>query len=233
MYVEKNGVGWYVYIDYFDHWDCLRNGKWEHLTFGVFDNFVKKTDVVLDVGAWIGSTALYLCQKCKTCYALEPDHVAFSKLNANIKLNGFKNIVQYCGALSDKDGIEVLYNNNIGDSSSSSVSKRDRSFRAEAITIESFIKRYKIHKVDFIKMDIEGAENILLPAMANWLRKHKPILYVTIHRQYIRNMKPLTDLLYSIYKNIYYWHSGLADKNDIHEKIRRSATPIVATDKTW
>jgi hypothetical protein len=56
-------------------------------TDGIFDITVKKNDVVIDAGAWIGDFSAYAASKGATAYAFEPVKESFQWLCKTAKLN--------------------------------------------------------------------------------------------------------------------------------------------------
>lgn len=57
------------------------------------------------------------------------------------------------------------------------------SVKVEVITIDEFVKRERIKKIDLIKMDIEGAEFDTLKGAIKTLKRDKPDLIITIYHR--------------------------------------------------
>lgn len=57
----------------------------------------------------------------------------------------------------------------------------DETILTDAITIDAFIEKSRIKKIDFIKLDIEGSELEALRGAANTLKQHRPQLAVCIY----------------------------------------------------
>ena len=55
------------------------------------------------------------------------------------------------------------------------------SIKVESITIDDFVAKNSINKIDFIKMDIEGSELPSLKGAINVLKKYKPKLAISIY----------------------------------------------------
>ncbi|WAC03783.1 FkbM family methyltransferase [Lacinutrix neustonica] len=76
-----------------------------------------------------------------------------------------------------------------GQSSSSILErKRDKvhAFKIETISLFDFLENEHIQQVDFIKMDVEGAEFKILPTIGEALKKtNYPTLYVSFHYSYL------------------------------------------------
>ena len=68
-------------------WERVARGDWEPETFVIFDRFIREDTLFVDIGAWIGSTALYGVQRADLCIAFEPDPVAFAELEINVAVN--------------------------------------------------------------------------------------------------------------------------------------------------
>ena len=61
--------------------------NWEDSSFAVFRRFVNNSSVVLDIGAWIGPTALWFAKVARHVVALEPTEAAFRELKRNLDIN--------------------------------------------------------------------------------------------------------------------------------------------------
>ena len=85
-------------------------------------------------------------------------------LENNIKLNNNQNIVPINKAVSNKTGrIDFFINDgeNLG-GHSTIPSEKGNKVIVESISLEDFVKKYKIKKIDFLKMDCEGGEYDIL-----------------------------------------------------------------------
>ena len=134
---------------------------------GVMDIMVKKGDVVIDAGAWIGPFSAYASKKGASVYAFEPARENRTFLDKTAKLNGNIEVIPF--ALYDSRKkikfLEDSMGSKIDDTSS------DEAVEMETTTLDDFVRERKIAKIDFIKADIEGAErNMLLGA--RWVLKN-------------------------------------------------------------
>ena len=68
---------------------------------------VKKDDVVLDAGAFIGDFTVKVARKAKEVVAVEPLPWAFEVLKRNVEMNNLKNVVLLNKALYSVDGLKV------------------------------------------------------------------------------------------------------------------------------
>jgi FkbM family methyltransferase len=174
------------------YWTYINTGDWEPHTFTIFDHFIDKNATVLDIGAWSGVLTLYAAKIAKEVHALDPDPVCFSELNTNIKLNPtiVKKIKTYKIAISDKKETLRLSARETYGASSSSILERKRdtenSLELETISLAGFLEKENIQQVDFIKMDVEGAEFRILPTIGKAIEKmNYPTLYISFHYQYL------------------------------------------------
>lgn len=140
---------------------------------------VKTNDVVLDAGANCGHLSLFfskLVGKDGIVYAFEPDSFNIRRINKNIELNA---------VVADTIKIEelLLWNENklvdfyeAGTVGSSAVwiPDTDKCVQKEAIKIDDWVAKNNIQKLDFIKMDIEGAEIEALDGCVQTIENLKP-----------------------------------------------------------
>jgi FkbM family methyltransferase len=189
--VVKNGCAWWVNDKEPTFWNRVENGDWEPLTYHVFDRFLDAGHSCLDIGAWIGPTCLYAACLARHCYALEPDPVAFAGLRENVALNselaGRITLFQQC--LAPTNGPVRVGNRSSpagGDSMSSLLfASSDVGWQVQGVSLESFLAQNAIRDCSFIKMDIEGGEFDVLPTLADYLARHRPTLYLSLHPKFL------------------------------------------------
>jgi FkbM family methyltransferase len=186
-------------------WEYINSGQWEPHTFKILDFFTDQDDIVIDLGCWSGVISLYLANKVKTIYAIDPDPVCFDELIKNMALNPqIKSAINpYRIAISDKKDILKLYaREQYGKSSTSILARRrdlEYSEKVTTLSILDFITQEHISHVDFIKMDVEGAEFSILPKVGEALKKMNfPTLYISFHYQYL-NENIYYDLITSVF----------------------------------
>lgn len=174
------------------YWTYINSIDWEPHTFAIFDHFVTEDSVVLDVGSWSGVLTLYAAKTAKEVHALDPDPVCFSELNTNVELNPAvaEKIKTYKTAISDKKETLRLSARETYGASSSSILERKRdtenSLELETISLADFLEKESISQVDFIKMDVEGAEFRILPTIGKAIEKvNYPTLYISFHYSFL------------------------------------------------
>jgi FkbM family methyltransferase len=188
--IEKNGCSWWIHDHHAAFWDRVEQGTWEPLTYAVFDRFLDGDHSCLDIGAWIGPTALYAACRARHCFAIEPDPLAFAQLRANVALNpplkprmslSSQCLAPACGP------VRLGNKTSSGGDSMSSLLFADSAvgWQTQGVTIERFLAENAIDDCSFIKMDIEGGEFDVLPAMAAYLAAQHPTLYLSLHPRFL------------------------------------------------
>ena len=120
---------------------------------------VRKDDVVLDAGAFIGDFTVKAAKKAKEVVAVEPLPWAFEVLKRNVEMNNLKNVVLVNKALYNADGLKVR----IKDSGVASSISSEGEVEVETVTVDS------LGRFSLVKMDIEGAEGELIREDSEWL----------------------------------------------------------------
>jgi FkbM family methyltransferase len=205
-------------------WEELEQGKWESQTFDTFDKYIDQDTVFLDVGGWIGSTSLYAAQVAKRSVAFEPDPVAYNEFKGNLELNrGAKwaNKLELLNAAiaMEKGEINLGFRDEAGDSMSSVLLADDSSsHRVEAIEFSDFLNSEKlVGEKLFTKMDIEGYEYEVIPALSDCIEKlSQAVFHVSLHPQFLLdklNSENRNQLLNpSLTRKLFYQkHKGLLD----------------------
>jgi len=172
---------------------------------------VNEGDIVIDGGAHMGIFSALASALGGRVYAFEPiSEMRERYLSKIAELN--KNIYIIPYALSNRDGqieIEIPnFGNSISAFGTSSIIRKfqnSRKEKIETITIDKFVEKNNIKRIDFIKADIEGAERLMLQGAYNVLKNFAPKLSIcTYHLP--DDKKVLTELILKAnpnYKIIY------------------------------
>ncbi|HEV3045058.1 MAG TPA: FkbM family methyltransferase [Roseiarcus sp.] len=125
--------------------------------------------VFIDAGASVGGYALSLAAAAPRAriLAIEPLPEIFERLVYNIDQNAFANVKALSLALADRDGEVTLFVNagNRGETSLRVVSADvPLRLRAPAKSLLSVLRGEGYARLDAIKLDIEGAEDLVLDA---------------------------------------------------------------------
>ncbi len=189
--VKIKDVSLKVHPKHLGFWRNAARGQWEPETYEILDTYLTPDMNYLDIGAWIGSTVLFAAKKCQQVICFEPDPIAYKYLLTNIQLNKFANITSHNIALSNVTGFQQMASlgDTLGDSMTSLLSQQTNdtalSFTAFTLQWDIFISNYPISQIDFIKIDIEGAEFFLLKEIIPYLKQYKPILYLSTHAPFL------------------------------------------------
>jgi FkbM family methyltransferase len=142
---------------------------------------LKPGDIALDVGA---NQGIYCCAFGSAVgpggrvVAVEPIPRQAQRLKSNIEANGFKHCSVIQKAISDCEGVATL---GLADGYTSAsilaADKRD-SITVETISVDEIVKSMNLPRVDFIKLDVEGAELLALRGGINTLRQFRPTLSI-------------------------------------------------------
>lgn len=188
------------------YWPQVNAGKWEPHTYRIFKRFLNKHQSYVDIGAWIGPTVLFGSQLAKHCYAIEPDPIALKMLYKHLRINGIDNVTVSELAISDKTGemtLGCVRENDarvgLGESMTSCLFG-GHAFAAYCLTLETYFKANGITDCNFIKMDIEGAEYLVLPQAVSFLERLGAVLYLSVHPQFLsaEQMKMIADCLWPL-----------------------------------
>ncbi|MBM3437046.1 MAG: FkbM family methyltransferase, partial [Bacteroidetes bacterium] len=144
---------------------------------------VKKGDTVLDIGANIGYYTLIFAKlvgEKGRVFAFEPDPENFALLKKNVEVNSYHNIILINKAVSNKNGKTRLYlsEESKGDHRLYDCEDGRNFVEVETVRMDDFLKE-KANKIDFIKMDIQGAEGAALQGMQQILKNNRDLRITT------------------------------------------------------
>jgi FkbM family methyltransferase len=155
--------------------------------YGTGDFFVRKGDVVLDCGANIGAFARKaLDAGAATVVAIEPAPENLECLRRNFKQEIAQGrVIVYPKGVWDKDDWLTLQVDETNSAADSFVMKPKNSKTTEQrfplTTIDKLVSELNLPKVDFIKMDIEGAEPNAIIGAKETIQKYHPRISISAY----------------------------------------------------
>ena len=158
--------------------------KWEiyHLR-----KLLKPGAVICDVGANFGYYSLVLAHALRrncTVYAFEPNPPTFEFLCKNISLNDIQNVVHaHRLGLSDCDG-EASLAESIGNSGAATLVA---GHGIQVTTLDVFVRKNNLPRVDLIKIDVEGLERSVLRGAQGVIQNQPaPMILIEVHPYTLR-----------------------------------------------
>jgi len=172
-----------MYLDSKDSNKLSFNEVYEYLVTELVQKEVKMGNVVLDIGAHIGYYALMFAKLVGPhgkVFAFEPEPGNFAILEKNVRVNDYQNVTLIQKAVSDRRDRTGLYLDDVGSGDNRIYDSHDgrRSLEVETIRLDDYFAGDR-GNIDFIKMDIQGAEYAALCGMANLLKRNKGVKLVT------------------------------------------------------
>lgn len=147
----------------------------------------------------------------------DPNVKIIHQINKEIEESGFKNIKTYAVGLWDKKCYKDLYIRD--DIDASLVTRRSDSTYVPAtlVPLDKFIVQENINKIDFITLDVEGAEMEALKGSATILFTQKPNLAISIHHK-TTDAFEIINYLNSLNCGYKYWlgYHGPYSKTDVN-----------------
>ena len=123
-------------------------------------------DTVIDVGAGIGNEIYYYSQKVGRkgkVVAIEAHPETFACLQKFCELNHLENVIPLHVAVGDQDGSVLI--DDRSDHVANSIMGTTTGAMVPLKTLDSIVDTLKLEKIDFLKMNIEGAERLAIEGM--------------------------------------------------------------------
>ncbi|MDH3388204.1 MAG: FkbM family methyltransferase [Gammaproteobacteria bacterium] len=167
-----------------DHpfWKKFARG-WEPDTERIYRNLVKPGSVVLDVGAWIGPTLVFaLLAGVSRIIALEPNPDSYLRLKRIIELNPkiADRVTTINCALHSTSG-KLKMGVVEGELDTSTFGILGNNVEVDTISLDKLMQEYQLDDIDFIKIDIEGAEVLLPDELERLSRRPGRLVHLSVH----------------------------------------------------
>lgn len=146
-------------------------------------DLIGKGGVFVDIGANVGVFSM------KAAHCVGPDGIVVSieplpemvyALHRNAALNGFSNVRIRNFCCSDQTGAVELWFN-FGQPNSTSILQRDKSARklsALSVKLDDLVEWEKLPRLDYLKIDAESAEPLILQGAQATIRRFRPVIQV-------------------------------------------------------
>ena len=196
-------------------------GEWAENSINLIEPLIPAGGVVVDVGANIGTISLAFAKSVGasgTVLAFEAQQRVFYNLCANILINNLCQVeAHHCliGAQENVTHLTFSENDNI---SAANLNRGGKSFlpnlqnpsaavdknRIQIHALDTYLDAYQ--RCDLIKIDVEGAEPLVLAGLRNTLMNKSPYLYVECgSEQLLNQLMPI----FAAVNYRAYWHPSL------------------------
>lgn len=162
----------------------------------------KSDEIVIDIGAHVGTYTIRLAKRAKYVVAIEPHSSIFQVLRHNIKLNKLDNVLALNVGVGMQDSIMYLCPSyDCGGRTQYGLTKlttTEGRWPVKVYSLDSLTEKLRLQRIDWIKIDAEGMEFDILQGARNTLKKYEPKMIIEIHgddRPHI--LKFLSDNRYS------------------------------------
>jgi FkbM family methyltransferase len=147
---------------------------------------VKQGDTVIDCGGCFGDTALYFAHKsgqsgCVYSFEFMPENLIIFQRNMRLNKDLAERIQLMGKPLWSSSGLKLFIE---GSGPGTHLTPRPKDSSAKEVktfSIDDLMQEKKLRRVDFIKMDIEGAELEALKGAKNTLLRFKPKLAISVY----------------------------------------------------
>jgi FkbM family methyltransferase len=182
-YYVSDPINETITINYHTQYNCcvinkVANGKmWEKKLFNLYKTIIKPDDVVLDIGAFIGTHTILFAKLVPQgrVHAFEPIDLPFKCLSLNKHDNKLDNVELYNYIVYDSISSKNIGTNFDGTSSVAElcfIKTYSEYQNVDTIAIDTL----NLDKCDFIKIDVERAEWKVLEGAKNTINNFRPTI---------------------------------------------------------
>jgi len=205
---QCNGLNWRVDVsDYIGH--CAFFGL-DRSMKALFE-LARPDSVVLDIGVNLGWTALNLGKLCSRgqVFGFEPDPENFDRFMVNMHLNQLPNVsvspVALCAG-AGKVSMHVPTPSNRGGNRIANATQEAAALDIPMMTADEFVAQHSLARVDLVKIDTEGYELQVLRGASGLLTRFRPVLFVEINDDNLRQQGGSANELFGYLKTHGYTH---------------------------
>jgi len=162
---------------------------WEPNTFKTFRQVVNPEKIAIDIGAWIGLTAVWLCKHFKHVVCVDADKKSVASLEKNLHASNCTNFNIVNNAVYEtRTKLTFCANNYLphaaqNDSTSQlkAVATKPDDYIVSTITLKDIFNTYDPSNIGFVKIDIEGGEEHILQQLFTLCASSKIPFLISFH----------------------------------------------------
>lgn len=179
---KLRGKRWIVGSSYHGCW----LGSYEYQKRVIFEKMVKEGSIVFDVGAHVGFYTLLasvIVGSRGRVFAFEPVPRNIFYLKKHLEINHITNVTVIEAAVSDSSGT-VFFDEGHGDSIPSSMTGHislKGNLKVKSVSLDELVSRGEISIPNYMKIDVEGAEMLVLSGAKSILSNAHPVVFLATH----------------------------------------------------
>ncbi len=176
----KHGLMMYNLNDLFVGRGLELYGEWCDAELAALGQMLRPGDVVLDVGANIGTHTLFFAQKVApggVVYGFEPQRITYEYLCANLALNGLHNAIPLQAAVGEAPGEITIPLLDQSKQQNFAALNVEGHAAGEAVRLMP-IDALALKRCNLIKIDVEGMERKVLKGAEKTIAACRPFLFV-------------------------------------------------------
>ena len=165
-------------------------GRYDPNEFALMNELIQPGATVLDIGGNEGLYSVFMARKAGRSgrvIVFEPSPREQERLVANVRLNGLMNVKLERCALADSAGSAVLKLGEAGHAGLNTLGdfpfemKQDGDVEVSLLRLDDYAARAELTRLDFIKLDAEGAEQKIIRGGRETLKRFMPVILLEVN----------------------------------------------------
>lgn len=188
--VQRRSLNWSLDLNEVIDFLIYISGSFDKQGVKKLSNKIIPEDIVIDIGANVGSMSLNIAKLLNekgAIISIEPSDYAYKRLENNFRINSFKCkhiLIQgfMTNILNEKPNhVYASWNMN-----SDQIKHKDHmgiltsTKEAKSYTLDSIVNELNLARVDWVKMDVDGYEELVLDGSHNVLQSFKPHFFMEL-----------------------------------------------------
>ncbi len=191
----------------------------------LFLSLARRGDVILDGGANIGLYSILFSRLVGPkgmVYSFEPTPPTFAQLEKNLFKSGAKNVNAFAFAVGNEPGEATIYLPS-GVSGHAALEPHEAAwgdvpvepYEVEVRRLDDWAAEIDLKRLDFVKLDLEGAEPLAIEGAAQTLSQHLPSIHLELSPSFMKDFgRSVENLKETLEKIGYDTLLGFRDKYD-------------------
>lgn len=214
--------------------EAIWNGEYDQNDLEFFKSAMSLGEVFYDIGANVGLIAIPLAKFLQErghgkVIAFEPVNVNYQRLRRSIGLNQLANLRVFKLALGDHDGqAEMVLESGDAQISDNALMRHTVTAAENGSTCSAPLRRLdalseadSLPNADLIKIDVEGAEVLVMLGGQEFIRRSRPVIYGEFHSRLIERFGHTFLDAYEIVKPLDYRCFGFTGRLAIEQMTPR------------